>query len=807
MSTLLDIKYALRLLFKSPKFTAMTLLVLIGGLSISLFTFSFLYSVVYKPLPLKEGDTAKSIGVMTHGNYGAIMAYEFQHIKDHITSLAEFGVYDSRDIRVSVNESGKSLYGNLVHAGFFEFSRTAPILGRTIQAEDTKPGAPPVALISYNTWQNDLNGREDVLTRTMILNGEITQIIGVMPQGYHFPNIAQIWLPLPDDVFTAKPQESTYLSAYGRLAPGKTIEQAESELSQAVNQVYQQNVKLYDLPELQKTVKILSFPMAQTGGQGGIIFAFLNAVSWGILLLACINVGNLLLARTIERQKETAIRAALGATTARLVSQLMWEGIIIATLGGVLSLLLVGAALEYTNILLQSWLPGGISFWWQWGMDFVTFMMGLGFIVVTIVLSALLPAWRSANQDINATLRDGTRGAQGKKAGKVSRFLVTAQVFLVALLMLIGSISAFVSYNMINLDMGDNYDDVMSARFLIPENKYPEKAQQIALFDALTSQIKQHPNVEDVVSTNWHWQTPITMEGQDYTSENDKPTVDVITLIGNTETIGINLVSGRQFSHMDKEGNRKTAIISQSMAKRYWPGESPLEKSFTVTFNDKPEKVFIVGVVTDRLNPSTLFGKLDTEDEVYLSGRQFISAFHVMKYKILPQTANPEEIFYRAMFNTDRNLELLYAVQPANENRNLMRDSMRLMSNITFATGFFALLLAMVGIYGLTANTVAQRTHEVGIRRAVGATDRSIIALFIKQGVKQLVIGLGLALVIFALMSVGFHSFTDAIFPVHSYFTLALLVVVGLTSIVLFAVYVPTKRAVMMEPSMALRYE
>jgi len=807
MSMLMDIKYAFRLLLKAPKFTAMTLGVLVGSLSISLFTFSFLYAMVYKPLPLPEAETIHSVGIVFDGQFNQISAYEYQNVKDNLSSFAEFGVYENRDFRLSVKQSGKAISGSYVRSGFFEFSRTQPILGRIIQVEDSKVGASPVAVISHETWQVEFNGNENVLSQSMMLNGELTSIIGVMPQGYHFPNTSRIWLPLSDTVLNASAKQSSYLNAYGRVKPEKSKENAENELGQAVNQVYQQNVKLYDLPELEKSAKLLSFPMGQTGDQGSMIFGFLNAISWLILLLACINVGNLLLARTIERQKETAIRAALGATTSRLVSQLMWEGIIISVIGGVLSLLLVGAALDYTEIALHSWLPHGGSFWWHWGMDLETVIMGVGFTLVTIVLSSFLPAWRSARQDINTTLRDGTRGAQSKKSGRISRLLVTAQVFLVATLMLVGSITAYISQKFIHLDMGDDYQNVMSARMTIPVNKYPEPQQQLALFESLKEKIEQNPQVISVVANDWRGSETVTLEGEDYASEDDKPKIDTITVIGSTETLGINLVAGRQFTHLDKVGNRKTALISQSMAKRYWPGESPLDKSFQVKRDDKNEKVFVVGVVTDRMNPTSLFGRLDSDDEIYLSGRQFISSFQIVYYRILANTKNAEEIFYQALFATDRSIDMTYSVQAADKNRNLTRSAMSLMSNVTFSTGFFALLLAMVGIYGLTSNSVAQRTHEVGIRRAVGATDNNITAMFLKQAARQLIIGLGLALALFTLIATGFHEFTERIIPIYVYFMLAAIVIVGLSVVVVFAIYAPTKRAVKMEPSMALRYE
>jgi predicted permease len=803
----LDFKYALRLLFSAPKFSAMTLGVLIGGLSISLFTFSFLYSTIYKPLPIPEGETAKAIAVFEDGHYRYLRGFEYQKIKASLTSFAEFGVYDNADIWVTVQQSGKSYVGSYVQAGFFKFSRTSPIIGRVINANDGLVGAKSVALISYDIWQNEYQSSEDVLNDSITLNGEITDIIGVMPKDYRFPNTSKIWLPLTDNLLNASVVDSGYYYGYARLKSGVSLLQAEQELSHVVNQVYQHNAQLYDLPKVVKTVKLLTFQMAKTGNDGSKAFAFLMTVSLLILLLACINVGNLLLARSIERQKETAIRAALGANTYRLVSQLMWEGIIICVVGGILSVLLVGAALDYTEVAIHSWLPSGGSFWWHYGMDGATLLMAGVFTLVTILLSAFLPAWRSAHQDINATLRDGTRGAQSKKSGRTSRILVTIQVFLVAILMLIGSISGYIAHKLVNIDMGDDYRNVMSAHITIPKNKYPEPQQQIQLLQSLITQLKQHPNLVDVISHNWVGESPVMLEGREYLAEEDKPLIDTFATVGSTDTVGISLVAGRQFTHLDKENHRKVAIISQSMAKRYWPGESALEKSFSVNIAEKNEKVFIVGVVGNRMNSSSLFGKLDSADEVYLSGLQFIDPFQILLYKVLPNSQDADEIFYQAMFASDSNIELAYSVEKASENRNKMRESMNLMSNITFGTGFVALLLAMVGIYGLTANSVAQRTHEVGIRRAVGATDRDILQMFLKQGGKQLIIGLGIALVIFALISLAFHRFSEGIFPLYFYFTQAIAVVIGLTFVVMLAIYMPSRRAVIMEPSTALRYE
>ncbi len=785
----------------------MTLAVLIGGLSISLFTFSFLYSTMHKDLDLPNGDSILSVNAEFNGEFQLWTSYEFFMIKDKQTVLSEFGIYDKQDFRLSFEDSGKNVYGSYVDAGFFNFSGTKAVVGRTLQASDMEVGASPVAVISTHVWNNDYSSNKNVIGMTIIVNDIVTEIVGVMPQGYRFPGSSHIWLPIDPSFIQKTANNPIHVYLYGRIKPGVSKDEAEQVLSQEINTIYQQNATEFDLETGNKSVRFWSFPFAQMAGDGTMIFTFLNVIAGMILLLACINVGNLLLARAIERQKETAIRAALGASHNRLVSQLMWEGIIITVLGGVLSVLLVGAALHYTDIILHSWNDQALVFWWNWGMDKETLLMAIAFTLVTIFLSSFLPAWRSANQDINTTLRDGTRGAQGKKAGRLSRFLVTTQVFLVAILMLIGSMSGYVSNKLVNLETGDDYTNVMRARLSLPENKYAETQQQVAFYQSLIADIKSHPRVVDVMLNNWLGDFTLTLEGVDYTDEKSKPTVDTLSLIGKTDTVGVALVDGRFLNHQDKEGNRKVALISQSMASRYWPGESVVGKSFQLKINDKNEKLFIVGVVTNRMNPKTMLGKLDSADEVYTSGLQFMTSFQNLYYLIEGELINTEEIFYQALYKTDRTIDLFYAVQPAEKNRGMMRDIMQLTSNITFGTGFFALMLALVGIYGLTANSVGQRTHEVGIRRAVGATDKSIINMFLKQGAKQLIKGLGLALILFVLIAFGVNKMSEGIFPTYLYVVLALTVVIGLSTIVMLAIYAPTRRAVKMEPSSALRYE
>jgi len=448
----------------------------------------------------------------------------------------------------------------------------------------------------------------------------------------------------------------------------------------------------------------------------------------------------------------------------------------------------------------------GLAFWWQWGLDLPTLIMAVAFGVMTIFLASFLPAWRATRQNINRTLRDGTRGAQGQKAGRLSRLLITAQVFLISILMLIGSMTAFISNTLTHLNTGENRAQVIRAGINLPDDKYPETPQRIVFFETLMNRLKQDSDVIDIMTRQYRGKSRLAIDGIDYAHEEHKPRVDTITVMGNTEFYGTTLLSGRHLSRQDHANTRKTALISQSMALRYWSDQSPLEKRIEIELDDEKTWLTVVGVVTDRMNASSMFSPNNAEDEIYLSGYQFHGPFQDIFFKHSHEDHVAEEQFFQALYSVDPRIEVP-RVEPADEQINMMRKMTSTASNITFGSGAFALLLALTGIYGLTANSVTQRTHEIGIRRAIGASDRLIVGMFLRQGGKQLIIGLSLALIFFSLIAYVFNSFTEGLFPALLYIWLGLGVTLGLSAVVMTAIYLPTRKAVDMEPGAALRYE
>ncbi|MGX5173585.1 FtsX-like permease family protein [Aliikangiella sp. IMCC44653] len=807
MSLVLDIKYASRLLLKTPKFAALTLFVLIGGLSISLYTFSFLYTLVYKPLPLPEGESIKRLLIATNGDGRRIPAYEFLEIRDKLENFSEIGVYDSAPLRLSIGDAGKTINASFVEPEMFNFSRTKVLLGRELSAEDMHLSANPVAVISHYTWTNEFKSDPEILGKEMRLNDELTTIVGVMPEGYGFPVSSRVWLPIPERLTKLQPESRNNIQVYARLKPGIDVSQAEAEIDQAINAVYQETSKLYDKEDGRLSASLLTFGHAQTDGDGNVMFTFFNLLAFCILLLACINTGNLLLARAIDRQKETAIRAALGAPITRLTLQIMWEGIIITLLGSVLAVLLVAELLDFTETIMHSAFGGGLAFWWHWGMDIPTLLMAVGFTFVTLFLASFIPAWRTANQDINNTLRDGTRGAQGKKAGRMTKSLVTLQIFIISILMLIGSFSAFISQFLLSIETKEDFSQIISGQILLPNDKYEKPEQQRIFFETFYNRIKSKNNATNAVVQGYFGEKQFTLDDVNMIDTGQPNYLDVIGIIGSPDFYGPKLLEGRHLDTRDNPNSQRTGLVSQSMAKRYWPNSSALDKRVKVAINDKEEWIYIVGVMEDLLEGTpAIVTSNDANDRLYVSGYQYPKRYQFINFHYIGAEEIAVESFYQVLFSLDRSIEPL-RVEPAEQNRNLIKKMMKITSDLTFGIGAFALLLALTGIYGLTSNSVNRRAHEIGIRRAVGATDKDVISMFLKQGSRQLVIGLGLALLLFALMAYVFNGFSGAGIPSAIYLSLAVTVTIGLSLVVMIAVYIPTKRAVNMEPSEALRYE
>lgn len=805
MRIALDILYTLRLLRKAPGFTILSVTVLAGGLAMSLFTFGFLYTLTSKPLPLPEQGTLYRASLFWHGeSFGDrryLPAYEAARIRAESTVFAEHGIWQNKTVYLSLGENSLITSAARTSPNIFRVSRTEPLLGRTLEPGDGAKGAAPVVIISYALWQGQFAGRDDILGQSVYVNDERMEIVGVMPKGYRFPISHDLWLPIAERVLDPLMTDRETVEFYGRLKQGVSEEQAEQQVFDIAREAFAGRAETWPGVDLIRSdvglYQQFDIPQAMK------LFALaLNMLVFFILLLAAINVGNLLLARAIQRNKESAVRAALGAPQWRLVSQLMWEGVLVTAAGTLIALTVVGWLLSAVHVYFHSLMNDELAFWYVWELDSTIVAAAALFALVTVFVACFLPAWKASRQDFNAVLRDGTSGAQGKQVGRMSRFLVTMQICAICVIMILGTIVSMKVNQLTDIQLGYDVRNLYFSIVDLPERRYETDGQKSLFFDRLQSNLEVRPTIAgSTVRFNFS-EVPVGIDGLIYATDADKPKVQVYSLIGSPEFMGPRLVSGRYLDVRDKSGGALTAVVSESMAARHWAGETPVECRVEVLLDGVAYDVTIVGIVSDTSNNP--FEKTDVSDELYLSGYQFPAQQATVFFERSAGDVVAEDEFFRVVNGIDSQLDILTVEDWELEISSISKMTKAIRNTIA-VSGLFSLMLAMSGIYGLTAFSVQKRSHEVGIRRALGATDGKIIGLFIRQGGKLLLVGLLIGVMLSSLMLLGVSSVLGIAGAVYA--VIYTVVTLLLSAIVIAAIVVPARQAVNLQPSSALRYE
>ncbi len=802
---ILDMAYSLRLLRKSPSFTALCVLVLAGGLAVSLFTFAFLYTLTNKPLPLPDQSSLYRASRDWYGEaFGEsryLPAYEAAAIRQQATVFKEHGIWQNKTVYLSQGENNLVVSAVRSTANIFDISRSGPLLGRLLHPRDSQPDQTPVAVISYAIWQSQFAGNDEVIGKQIYINDVATEIVGVMPKGYRFPISHDLWLPISQQLLHPLSTQREKVELFGRLKPGVSREQAQQQVLSLAEQSFSQRAETWPGVELIRA-KVDIFQRFDVSTEMKIFSYAMNMLAFFILVLAAINVGNLLFVRAIQRNRESAIRIALGAPQWRLISQLMWEGVIITVLGTSIAVFISSVLLHAVNIYFRSLMNNELAFWYIWEMDVTVFSAALAFAVATIVIACFWPAFRAARQDFNRVLRDGTRGAQSKHAGFMSRLLVTLQISAISIIMVLGAVISTKVHNLTDMDLGYDVKGISFSIVELPESAYPENTDKSLFFERLQRALFNSQAFSGATVRFNHSQLPVAVGGVEYQRDADKPKVQVFSMIGSSEFMGPTLVAGRELDSRDGSGRAPAVLVSSSMAKRYWPNDSPIDKQIEVSLQAKVLRLNIVGVVSNTTNNP--FHKKESYHEIYLSGLQFPMQRGTVFFEKTSAGVLVEDNFFRAINAIDSKLDILTI-----EDWELEADAIGKMT-VTFRDtivicGVFSLILAMSGIYGITAFSVEKRSQEVGVRRALGATDRKIMGLFVRQGSRQLIIGLLCGCLISGLMMFGLSSIMAI--PSVVYLVIYASVIVSLTLIVLAAVIIPARRAVNLLPAVALRYE
>ncbi|MCW8834421.1 MAG: ABC transporter permease, partial [Colwellia sp.] len=635
MSFSLDIKYAARLLFKKPLFTLLTVMIVAIGLGLTLYTYSLLNHLIFSPLTLNNQKPV--IAIEAEFDYDnmrrpAADPIDLFRVKSELDLFDGFGIYSGGGTAL-ISGSGKDSAARKFNSTFaqwniFQFAGVQPILGRGLQPEDHFEGAEPVIVLGYKAWKSAFSADKDIIGTMIRVEAKATRVIGVMPEGFAFPAMAETWQPISYKNLAPTERQPIYggVFAYARLKDGVNFKQLEKELANLNQKIVQ------TLPEVMK------FRANSTGGylkaydykkvyvlQHYPIFISMFVVVFLILLLACINISNLLLARVNERLKEIAIRIALGVPRARLLMQMLWESIFICGVGGFLALLIAGWGLELSNGVFEQMFAVNQQqpFWWQVSLDSEAIVVLILAILIMIVFTGLWPALRAMSGDFNAILRDGTRGAISKKSLRMNKVIVVTEVFLSCTVLVIATILLSTTYSAGQADYGVDTEQRLTAQIELPFKSYPvnrrsameaeQHKKRLDFFSNLKNKLEQLPNVNAVAFMR---SLPGTGGGTKYVeiegreamtlTENPSWNIDMVA-IDSWEALGIKLIAGRDFDYRDNSRRPTTSIISESLAKKYFPeGDAIGKRTRTVGIGyDLPWQT-IVGIVSDVTHGSAM---------------------------------------------------------------------------------------------------------------------------------------------------------------------------------------------------------
>jgi predicted permease len=810
MTVIKDIQYALRLLAKKPGFTLLTTLVMAVGVGLSVFLFSMFNTMLFKDLPFKDSDRLVRFHITQDGveSSDGVDLHDYAEITSNLKGVELFGAYKEMNVNAIGRDGARRYRAAKTDPSIFQLSRTAPLFGREFNTQDNQQGAEDVVVIGYEVWRTQFGGDENIIDQTLRIDGKTHKVIGVMPQGYWFPDNTDLWLPLRLDPNAIARGKGDKLNAIALLQKNVSQDDINRQLDMIMQRIAVRH------PETNKGLGVFINAFQRGAERDGIEVVYsMQIAAILILLLASINVGNLLYSRAIERNKETAIRVALGAPRGRLISQMLWESAIICSLGGLIGLLVMAWGLEVAAATVETFFTDKPAFWWHFGIDAFTLKIFFGFVLATILATGLLPAWKNSGADFNAVLRDGTRGALGKKSGRLNRILVISEIFLSMTILIAAATMVVGAYRATFADFGVKSDNLLTARTLLREVQYQTPEQKIQFINALVAQLENSPGIGKVMiasmfPADWGWTPRIALEGKEYSQvqNNAYPKVNYIMVTpGTLAKLGVELKAGRYFDNSDEGLEKKSVIVTDSFAAAHFPNESALGKRLRVVdaVGHADQWLTIIGVVNHTLygDANNASGKMPT---VFRPFSQTPKSDFTIAVEMKTDRASAVRTLRNAVAAIDPELPL-FQIEDYATKKKRNGAPIRFISTIFMIFGLAAVVLAATGIYGVMSNTISQRTQEIGVKRALGAQDEQITRQFLWTGGKQLLWGgipgaaAGCAMA-FAMAPVIGIAAADLILVT----TIMVSVVAG---VVILATYLPTKRALQLEPGDALRYE
>jgi predicted permease len=801
-----DIRYGLRQLRRNPGFTAVAVITLALGIGANTAIFSVVNTVLLRLLPYKDADR-----LVTVWSYNKSRGFDTDQVSqpDFDDWRSENHVFDSMaastEAEYTLTGSGKPvlIIAYAFSADYFHVLGVRPLLGRTFLPQEDQPGKNHVAVLSYPFWESRFGGKRNVIGKTITLNGAPYAVVGVMPPGFQYPPFTELWTPLTVSPEAASNRGYRYLRVMARLKPAVTIQQAQTEMNTIARRLalaYPKTNKHEDATNL------ISLRQKISGDIRPALLILLCAVGL-VLLIACVNVANLLLARAAGRQKEIAVRIALGARRQRIVRQFLTESVLLGVAAGALAIPL---AFWSTPGLVAMFPPSVFNVSIPHIQKIPIDGHVLGFALAVSLLSGLLfgliPALQASHTETIESLKESGRSLGGGVRGRrVRDALVVSEVALSLMLLIAAGLTLKSLAHLLAADLGFDAHHVLTMRVLLPGYKYKTDAQEIAFSDRALDGIKSLPGVEAAGTvtflplSGWGGDRTVGLEGQS-TPPNQRPMVSWSSVTPDYfRAMGIPLLRGRFFDRLDIQGVPAVAIVSESLAHHLSPNMNPVGKRIEVQGLKSPAE--IVGVVRDLHQLGITSGNTS---EVYLPFSQVPAPIICFAIRTASDPLSLAKAAERAIWVADKDQSIGY-VMPMSELASESLAPERVGTLLLVAFAGLALLLAAIGIYGVIAYSAAQRTHEIGIRMALGAQKHDVLTLVVGQGMRVALTGVAIGMVGALGLTRFLSSLLYAVKPTDPLTFIAVPLI--LTGVALLASYVPARRATKVDPMVALRHE
>jgi predicted permease len=801
-----DIRYAFRMIRKSPWLSTAVVLTIALGIGANTTVFTLVNAALYKPLPFPGGERLVLVRAnnLAQGRDSVNISYadvrDFRQSANTFEYLEAFG---GQAINLSEPGNPPQRYrGGRTTAGLFDMLRVRPVLGRSILPSDEKPGAEQVLLLGYQVWADRYGRDPKVIGHSVRVNEKPATVIGVMPEGFKFPNNEDLWAAAVPDAELERRSNRAFLMI-GMLKPDASIPEALAEFGSVAKRLEEQ------FPDSHKGhgVSVQTFHQAMNGGRIRLVFLLMLGAVGFVLLIACANVANMLLSRAIGRTREISIRAAMGASRWRVIRQLLVESLILSMVGGALGLCLAVWGVHAFSMAVEN---VGKPYWVSFAMDYVVF----GYFAAVTLLAGLFfgiaPALQASRVDLNETLKEGARSAGGVRTGYLSGALVVFQ-FTLAVVLLSGAGLMIRSFLLAQDEFSSlDAEQILHARVNLPSDRYPKPEERQRFFEKLIPQLASLPGAENVSmvsnppgmgSAGWR----VEIEGRAIAQNENRPAVaGIVASPGYFRLLGIPLLRGREFDETDGLPGKEGVVVTQQFVARFFPNEDPLGKRVRLFGSDSQAKpsMTIVGVVPDLRQNDPSGPSNDPVVMVPYRSESYSSMAILVRSQGTVTALAPA--FRSEVQQLDGELPL-FDVGSLEEWFQRGRWHLRVFGTTFFIFALIAMGMAAVGIYGVMAHSTVRRTREIGVRLALGADTSGILKLVLGRGAKQLLVGMVLGLA--AAIAVC-RLMAGLLFKVSPQdpFTFA-----GVTLVLcmagLAACWLPARRAAKLDPVKALRYE